>query len=53
LQGKMKKDEILERMILENQHYAKRQMTWFKKYAPKTKWISSNLANPAFTDNRQ
>jgi tRNA dimethylallyltransferase len=38
LQGKISKEEMLERMLLENWHYAKRQMTWFKKYAPETKW---------------
>lgn len=31
LQGKISKSEMLERMILENWHYAKRQMTWFKR----------------------
>lgn len=39
LQNKISKAEMLEQMLLENWHYAKRQMTWFKKYAPKTKWI--------------
>lgn len=39
LQGKIGKKEIMEKMLTENWHYAKRQMTWFKKYFPKTKWI--------------
>lgn len=33
LRGKINKKEMLKRIILENWHYAKRQMTWFKKYA--------------------
>lgn len=41
LQGKISEEEMLKRMILENWHYVKRQMTWFKKYAPETKWISN------------
>lgn len=41
LQGKISKDKMRERMILENWHYAKRQMTWFKKYHPKMKWIKN------------
>lgn len=40
LQGKISGEEMLKRMILENWHYAKRQMTWFKKYQPKTKWLA-------------
>lgn len=40
LQRKINKQEMLEKMILENRHYAKRQMTWFKKYAPDTRWIN-------------
>ncbi len=31
--------KLLERLIQSNLKYAKRQMTWFKKYAPETKWI--------------
>ncbi|MBU1993019.1 hypothetical protein KKG51_04960, partial [Patescibacteria group bacterium] len=42
LQKKIIRKEMLEQMILENQHYAKRQITWFKKYALKTKWISTS-----------
>lgn len=38
LQGKMSKQEMLEQMILENQHYAKRQMTWFKR-DKRIRWI--------------
>ena len=35
------KDEMIERMIIENIRYAKRQMVWFKKYAKETKWIKT------------
>ncbi|MEW5907710.1 MAG: tRNA (adenosine(37)-N6)-dimethylallyltransferase MiaA [Patescibacteria group bacterium] len=41
LQGKIKKQGMIERMILENWHYAKRQIIWFKKYQPETKWIKN------------
>ncbi len=44
LQRKISKQEMLEKMILENNHYAKRQMTWFKKYAPDTRWINSSIS---------
>jgi len=43
LRGEIGKDELLERLIQSNLKYAKNQMTWFKKYAPETKW----LKNPA------
>lgn len=38
LQKKIGKEEMLKRMILENWHYAKRQMTWFKR-EKRIKWI--------------
>lgn len=38
LQGKISKDEMIERMILENWHYAKRQMTWFRR-DKRIKWL--------------
>ena len=38
LQGKINKKEMLDKMILENRQYAKRQMTWFKKNKD-IKWI--------------
>ncbi|MEK7575477.1 MAG: tRNA (adenosine(37)-N6)-dimethylallyltransferase MiaA [Patescibacteria group bacterium] len=41
LQGKISKSEMLERMILENWHYAKRQMTWFKR-DKKIIWLNSS-----------
>jgi len=42
LRGKISREEMLGKMILENWHYAKRQMTWFKKYpAQKTKWVKN------------
>lgn len=39
LRGEITKNEMLKRMIIENRQYAKRQMTWFKKFMPKTRWI--------------
>ncbi|MFA4890267.1 MAG: tRNA (adenosine(37)-N6)-dimethylallyltransferase MiaA [Candidatus Paceibacterota bacterium] len=39
LQGKINKTEMLEKMILENRQYAKRQMTWFKRNKD-IKWTS-------------
>lgn len=41
LQSKISKDEMLERMILENWHYAKRQMTWFKR-DKRIKWLRAH-----------
>ena len=41
LQGKISKSEMLERIILENWHYAKRQMTWFKR-DKKIIWLNSS-----------
>ena len=31
LRGKISKEEMLEKIILENWQYAKRQMTWFQR----------------------
>lgn len=39
LAGETSYDEMVERIILENQKYAKRQMTWFKKN-PAIAWYS-------------
>ncbi len=39
LQNKISKEEMLEKIILENWQYAKRQMTWFKR-DKRIKWIS-------------
>jgi tRNA dimethylallyltransferase len=44
LQGKISKSEMLKRMILENWHYAKRQMTWFKR-DKKIIWSNSSNLN--------
>lgn len=41
LQGKISKEEMLKRMILENWHYAKRQMTWFKR-DKRIKWLRAH-----------
>ena len=38
IQSKINKKEMLEKMILENRQYAKRQMTWFKRNKD-IKWI--------------
>ena len=38
LQGKISKTEMLDKMLLENWHYAKRQMTWFKR-DKRIKWL--------------
>lgn len=39
LQNKISKDEMLQKMLLENWQYAKRQMTWFKR-DKRIKWIT-------------
>ncbi|MDO8555022.1 MAG: tRNA (adenosine(37)-N6)-dimethylallyltransferase MiaA [bacterium] len=41
LRKKISKKEMVQKMILENNQYAKRQMTWFNKYAPKTRWLKT------------
>ncbi len=38
LQGKLSKDEMIEKLNTEIRHYAKRQMTWFKK-DKRIKWF--------------
>lgn len=38
LQRKIDKDEMLQKMLLENWQYAKRQMTWFKR-DKRIKWV--------------
>lgn len=39
LQGKISKQTMIERMLVENRQYAKRQMTWFKRNK-RIKWIT-------------
>ena len=39
LQNKISKEDMLDRMLIENWQYAKRQMTWFKR-DKRIKWIS-------------
>ena len=39
LRGKISKEEMLEKMLIENWQYAKRQMTWFKR-DKRIKWIN-------------
>lgn len=40
LQGKLSKEEMIERLQKEIEHYAKRQMTWFKR-DKRIRWINS------------
>ncbi len=44
LQNKISKQEMIEKLNLEIWHYAKRQMTWFKKDT-RIKWFSTKPAN--------
>ncbi len=41
LRKKITKKEMIEKLYSEICRYAKRQMVWFKKYAPKTKWVKN------------
>ncbi len=41
LRGLLSKEEMINQLNTAINQYAKRQMTWFKKYAPETKWIKS------------
>ncbi len=41
LQNKITKEEMIERIQKESEHYAKRQMTWWKR-DPRIHWISSS-----------
>jgi tRNA dimethylallyltransferase len=40
LQGKLKKEEMIEKLEKEIEHFAKRQMTWFKR-DERIKWITT------------
>jgi tRNA dimethylallyltransferase len=40
LRGKIPLKEAIKQINKNTWHYAKRQMTWFKKYNPKTHWVS-------------
>jgi len=40
LQNKITREEMIERIQKESEHYAKRQMTWFKR-DPRIHWIST------------
>jgi len=44
LQGKLGKNEMLEKLFIEIRHYAKRQMTWFKRNK-KIKWFTPSVAS--------
>lgn len=48
LQGKISKAEMKKKLFVAIRQYAKRQMTWFKRY-PKTRWYPS--ASAAYADN--
>jgi tRNA dimethylallyltransferase len=41
LRKKMTREEMIARLEKEINKYAKRQMTWFKKYSPNTRWIKN------------
>ena len=43
LQNKITKEEMIEKIKIESWHYAKRQMTWFKR-DPRIKWLSPKKA---------
>ncbi len=39
--NKISKEEMIEQLNSAINQFAKRQMTWFKKYAPDTRWIKN------------
>lgn len=41
LRGKISLEEAAKQMNMNTQRYAKRQMTWFRKYNPKAHWIKN------------
>ena len=43
LNGKMSKEEMIEKIKKETRHYAKRQMTWFRKNK-QTIWLDGQIA---------
>ena len=45
LRKKMPKDKMIQKILTESWHYAKRQMTWFKKNK-EIRWISTNKEAP-------
>ena len=47
LRGKISKEEMFQRMLLENWQYAKRQMTWFKR-DKRIKWTNSPTLSSVF-----
>jgi len=40
LQGKIMSEQMVQKLETEIWRYAKRQMTWFKKFNPETRWFS-------------
>ena len=39
LEGKVSKEEMIEKIKMESRRYAKRQLTWFRKNK-ETKWLN-------------
>jgi len=44
LQGYITKEEMLEKIKIQTRRYAKRQLTWFRKYGDKAIWLDNNEA---------
>lgn len=42
LTKELTKEQMVTKLEFEIRHYAKRQMTWFKKYTPAAKWFTPN-----------
>lgn len=48
IDGKIAKEEMIERWVIDEMNYAKRQMTWFRK-VPGVEWrMATDAANPAW-----
>jgi len=44
-EGNIEKSKVLENIQQNTRHYAKRQMTWFKK-DPEIKWYEASMISP-------
>jgi len=42
IREEINKEEMVEKILTGNNKYAKRQMTWFLKYTPKTIWVKNS-----------
>ncbi len=51
LKGLVSPEEAADQMNKNTWHYAKRQMTWFKKYNPKAHWLPSTSLGTSKTKN--